>query len=143
MFLAIGSRAQSPEPRNGNANSNVRLIYEYLPLGYGIGAAIPLSNTVQVLSDGKIEGSDSAKAQINITPNPIFNNATLFLNSAELGEYSCILLDVEGKMIQTYQFKKDQQYLQQILPMYSVPKGDYVLQVKSKNFSENIRIVKQ
>jgi hypothetical protein len=81
--------------------------------------------------------------EIGIAPNPVFNNATLLINSELMGSISCTLLDMTGRIIRSYQFRKDQVYMQQILSMYNVPRGDYVLMVQGRDFNESLRISKK
>ena len=76
-------------------------------------------------------------------PTPVFNNAALIINDESTGDISCILYDMTGKKIRTYQIRKTTIYLQQILDMYSVPKGEYVLSIQSASWQESKRILKQ
>lgn len=83
------------------------------------------------------------RASVTITPNPVFNNASLILTSEETGNIACLLYDAEGRNIRSFQFKKDRPFLQQILPMYDLPKGEYLLNIVGKNLLESRKIVKQ
>ena len=76
-------------------------------------------------------------------PNAVFNNATLIINDEGLGEISCTLYDMTGKSIRSYQLRKTTGYLQQILDMYSVPKGEYILSIRGSSINESKRILKQ
>ena len=87
--------------------------------------------------------SIDSKAQLLVLPNPVFNNAMLVLDSKEIGDISCTLVDSTGNVVRSYQFKKDQASLQQILSMYDIPKGDYVLMVQSRMLKSSIRLAKQ
>jgi hypothetical protein len=84
-----------------------------------------------------------ARAEISIMPNPVFNNASLIINNEETGDISCTLYDLNGKYIRSYQFKKTTRYVQHILDMYSIPKGDYILSVRGNTINESKRILKQ
>ena len=84
-----------------------------------------------------------AKAEVVVMPNPVFNNAALIINDEGLGDISCILYDMTGKHIRSYQIRKTTIYMQQILDMYSVPKGEYVLSIRGTTINEAKRIVKQ
>lgn len=83
------------------------------------------------------------KTEISIMPNPVFNNACLIINHEELGDISCVLFDITGKSIRSYQLKKTVPYMQHILDMYSVPKGEYILSIRGTTINESKRIVKQ
>lgn len=83
------------------------------------------------------------KTEISIMPNPVFNNASLIINNEETGDISCTLYDLNGKFIRSYQFKKTTRYVQHILDMYSIPKGDYILSVRGNTINESKRILKQ
>lgn len=83
------------------------------------------------------------KTEVVIMPNPVFNNATLIINDEGMGEISCILYDITGKSIRSYQLRKTTVYLQQILDMYSVPKGEYILSIRGSSINESKRILKQ
>jgi hypothetical protein len=76
-------------------------------------------------------------------PNTVFNNASLIINNEETGDISCTLYDLNGKFIRSYQFKKTTRYVQHILDMYSIPKGDYILSVRGNTINESKRILKQ
>lgn len=91
----------------------------------------------------KIKLFSRPKIEINIMPNPVFNNASLIINNEETGDIVCTLYDLSGKNIRTYQFKKTGQYAQHILDMYSVPKGDYILTIRGTTINESKRILKQ
>lgn len=84
-----------------------------------------------------------AKTEISIMPNPVFNNASLIINNEETGDIPCTLYDLNGKYIRSYQFKKTTRYVQHILDMYSIPKGDYILSVRGNTINESKRILKQ
>lgn len=84
-----------------------------------------------------------SKTEVVIMPNPVFNNASLIINDEGLGEISCILYDMTGKNIRSYQIKKTTVYMQQILDMYSVPKGEYILSIRGAMINEAKRILKQ
>lgn len=84
-----------------------------------------------------------ARTEIRIMPNPVFNNACLIVNHEELGDISCVLFDMSGKSIRSYQLKKTAVYMQHILDMYSVPKGEYILSIRGTTINESKRIVKQ
>ncbi|HRP56818.1 T9SS type A sorting domain-containing protein [Agriterribacter sp.] len=83
------------------------------------------------------------KTEVVVMPNPVFNNASLIINDEGLGEISCILYDMTGKNIRSYQIRKTTTYMQQILDMYSVPKGEYILSIRGATINETKRIVKQ
>ena len=83
------------------------------------------------------------KAEVVVMPNPVFNNASLIINDDGLGEISCILYDMTGKNIRSYQIRKTTVYMQQILDMYSVPKGEYILSIRGPMINETKRILKQ
>ena len=83
------------------------------------------------------------KAEVVVMPNPVFNNASLIINDEGLGEISCILYDMTGKNIRSYQLRKTTAYMQQILDMYSVPKGEYILSIRGATINESKRILKQ
>ncbi|MFT3703194.1 MAG: T9SS type A sorting domain-containing protein [Agriterribacter sp.] len=92
----------------------------------------------------KIKMLPASKVEISIMPNPVFNNASIIINNnEEVGDISCILYDLTGKSIRTYLFKKTGAYVQHILDMYSVPKGDYILTVRGNTINESKRILKQ
>lgn len=91
----------------------------------------------------KIQFPRKSKAEVVIMPNPVFNNATLIINDEGLGEISCVLYDITGKNIRSYQLRKTTTYLQQILDMYSVPKGEYILSIRGSSINESKRILKQ
>ena len=91
----------------------------------------------------KIYLARRSKAEVVIMPNPVFNNASLIINDESLGEISCILYDMTGKNIRSYQLRKTTTYMQQILDMYSVPKGEYILSIRGAMLNETKRIVKQ
>jgi len=91
----------------------------------------------------KIDNPVQPKIELNVMPNPVFNNATLIINHEELGEIACILYDMSGKSIRSYNFKKTTPYMQHILDMYTVPKGSYILNVRGATFNESKRILKQ
>ena len=55
-------------------------------------------------------------------PNPVFNNASIIIQTEETGDINCMLYDLSGKTIRTYQFKKTAYYAQHILDMYMFPK---------------------
>lgn len=83
------------------------------------------------------------KTDISIMPNPVFNNASIIIQAEELGDINCVLLDMGGKTIRTYQFKKSSPYVQHILDMYNVPKGEYILSIRGATINEAKRILKQ
>lgn len=83
------------------------------------------------------------KIDISIMPNPVFNNACLIMNFDELGEVSCTLFDMGGKAIRSYQFRKGTPYMQHILEMYNIPRGDYLLNIRGSSINETRRILKQ
>ena len=91
----------------------------------------------------KIQFPRKSKAEVIIMPNPVFNNAAIIINDEGLGEISCILYDMTGKNIRTYQIRKTTVYMQQILDMYSIPKGEYVLSIRGASVNESKRILKQ
>ena len=91
----------------------------------------------------KIHIPQPSKTQITIMPNPVFNNASLIIDDETLGEISCLLFDMTGKNIRSYQIRKTSVYMQQILDMYSVPKGEYILVIHSPSINESRRILKQ
>lgn len=83
------------------------------------------------------------QTEISIMPNPVFNNASLIINNDATGDISCTLYDLNGKFMRSYQFKKNTRYMQHILDMYSIPKGDYILSIRSNTINESKRILKQ
>ncbi|HEX5026580.1 MAG TPA: T9SS type A sorting domain-containing protein [Agriterribacter sp.] len=91
----------------------------------------------------KVQRVANSKAEIVIMPNPVFNNASLIINAEGVGEISCILYDMTGKNIRSYLLKKTTVYLQQILDMYSIPKGEYILSIRGNMINESKRILKQ
>ena len=91
----------------------------------------------------KVQRMANSKTEIVIMPNPVFNNASLIINAEGLGEISCILYDMTGKSIRSYLLKKTTVYLQQILDMYSIPKGEYILSIRGNMINESKRILKQ
>lgn len=91
----------------------------------------------------KVQFPVKPRSEINIMPNPVFNNACLIINHEELGDVSCVLFDMSGKSIRSYQLKKTVVYMQHILDMYSVPKGEYILSIRGTTINESRRIVKQ
>lgn len=91
----------------------------------------------------KVQFPVKPKTEISIMPNPVFNNACLIINHEEVGDISCILFDMSGKSIRSYQLKKAAAYMQHILDMYSVPKGEYILSIRGTTINESKRIVKQ
>ncbi len=91
----------------------------------------------------KIQFPGKPKTEVIIMPNPVFNNAALIINDESLGDISCILYDMTGKNIRTYQIRKTTAYLQQILDMYSIPKGEYILSIRGASINESKRILKQ
>ncbi|HRQ51188.1 MAG TPA: T9SS type A sorting domain-containing protein [Agriterribacter sp.] len=91
----------------------------------------------------KIQFPVKPKVEVMIMPNPVFNNAALIINDEKLGDISCILYDMTGKSIRTYQIRKTTVYMQQILDMYSVPKGEYILSIRGASINESKRILKQ
>ncbi len=91
----------------------------------------------------KVRRITNPKAEIVIMPNPVFNNATLIINAEGVGEISCILYDMTGKNVRSYLLKKTTVYLQHILDMYSIPKGEYILSIRGSMINESKRILKQ
>ncbi len=83
------------------------------------------------------------KTEFTIMPNPVFNNATLIIYHEELGELTCTLYDLAGKIIRSYQFKKNTLYMQHILDMYTVPGGSYILNIRGTTINESKRVMKQ
>ncbi|MFT3749643.1 MAG: T9SS type A sorting domain-containing protein [Agriterribacter sp.] len=83
------------------------------------------------------------KIEISVMPNPVFNNASIIIQTEETGDISCMLYDLNGKAIRTYQFKKTTYYAQHILDMYNVPKGEYILNIRGTAINESKRILKQ
>lgn len=83
------------------------------------------------------------KVDINVMPNPVFNNASIMIQTEETGDINCILFDLNGKTIRTYQFRKNTFYAQHILDMYNVPKGEYILSIRGATINESKRIRKQ
>lgn len=101
-------------------------------------------NGIRTFSDiRKIYLPARPKAEVVVMPNPVFNNAVLIVNDEGLGDISCILYDMTGKNIRSYQVRKTTAYMQQILDMYSVPKGEYILSIRGAMLNETKRIVKQ
>jgi hypothetical protein len=101
-------------------------------------------NGIRTFSDiRKIYLPRRSKAEVVVMPNPVFNNAVLIINDEGLGDISCILYDMTGKNIRSYQVRKTTAYMQQILDMYSVPKGEYILSIRGAMLNETKRIVKQ
>ncbi|MBX3257069.1 MAG: T9SS type A sorting domain-containing protein [Chitinophagaceae bacterium] len=91
----------------------------------------------------KVQFPVKPKTEISIMPNPVFNNACLIINHEETGDITCILFDMSGKSIRSYQLKKTSAYMQHILDMYSVPRGEYILSIRGNTINESKRIVKQ
>lgn len=91
----------------------------------------------------KIYFPQQSRAQITIMPNPVFNNVSLIINDEGLGDIVCLLYDMNGKNIRSYQIRKTSVYMQQILDMYSVPRGEYILNIRSSSINESRRILKQ
>ncbi|MBX2921916.1 MAG: T9SS type A sorting domain-containing protein [Chitinophagaceae bacterium] len=91
----------------------------------------------------KVQFAVKPKTEITIMPNPVFNNACLIINHEEVGDITCILFDMSGKNIRSYQLKKTAAYMQYILDMYSVPRGEYILSIRGNTINESKRIVKQ
>ena len=60
-----------------------------------------------------------------------------------MGDIICTLYDLSGKYIRGYQFKKTTRYLQHILDMYSIPRGNYILSIRGNAINEFKRILKQ
>lgn len=83
------------------------------------------------------------KVDISVMPNPVFNNATIIIQTEETGDVNCILFDLTGKTIRTYQFRKTTPYAQHILDMYNVPRGEYILSIRGTTINESKRILKQ
>ncbi|MBN8789922.1 MAG: T9SS type A sorting domain-containing protein [Terrimonas sp.] len=83
------------------------------------------------------------KIEISVMPNPVFNNASIIIQTEETGDINCMLYDLSGKTIRTYQFKKTAYYAQHILDMYNVPKGEYILNIRGTVINESKRILKQ
>lgn len=101
-------------------------------------------NNQPVVSDiQKILVVSKPKIDISIMPNPVFNNACLIMNYEELGDITCTLFDLAGKTIRSFQFKKNAPYMQHILEMYNLPKGDYILNVRGASVNETRRVLKQ
>lgn len=103
------------------------------------------NNLGQVIFSGvkSVSYPSQAKSEISIMPNPVFNNASLIINNDETGDITCTLYDLNGKYIRSYQFKKNNRYMQHILDMYSIPRGDYILAIRSNTINESKRILKQ
>lgn len=91
----------------------------------------------------KIQFPRKAKTEIIIMPNPVFNNAAIIINDEGMGEVLCTLYDMTGKNIRNYQLRKNTVYMQQILDMYSVPRGEYILSIRGTFVNETKRILKQ
>lgn len=91
----------------------------------------------------KIRFRLKSAVEVTVLPNPVFNNASLIINDEGLGDIICVLYDLNGKRIRTYQMKKLSVYMQQILDMYSVPKGEYILNIRGAFINETKRILKQ
>ncbi len=116
---------------------------------------LPLSDSsfyrITCKTNGKYAGSAVQKAaffsrpriEISVMPNPVFNNATLIIQTEETGDMNCVLLDLNGKTIRIYQFRKTTAYAQYILDMYNVPRGEYILSIRGATINESKRILKQ
>ncbi|MBW7890258.1 MAG: T9SS type A sorting domain-containing protein [Chitinophagaceae bacterium] len=91
----------------------------------------------------KIQFALKSGVEVMVMPNPVFNNASLIINGEGLGDIVCVLYDLSGKLIRTYQIKKLSVYMQQILDMYSVPRGEYILNIRGAFINETKRILKQ
>lgn len=116
---------------------------------------LPLSDSsfyrITCKTNGQFSGHAVQKANffskprvdINIMPNPVFNNASIIIQTEEVGDINCVLFDLSGKTIRTYQLKKTTPYLQHILDMYNVPKGEYILGIRGATINESKRILKQ
>lgn len=102
-----------------------------------------LLNLLRLDTSKRVVAFELPKASVTLTPNPVFNNASLIVQSEETGPIACLLYDAEGRNVRSFQFKKDRQFLQQILPMYDLPKGEYLLNIVGKNILESRKIVKQ
>lgn len=117
-----------------------------LPLtdsGYYRLAWIDISGSKGYSEVQKIQFAVKPKTEITIMPNPVFNNACLIINHEEVGDITCILFDMSGKNIRSYQLKKTAAYMQHILDMYNVPRGEYILSIRGNTINESKRIVKQ
>lgn len=91
----------------------------------------------------KVQMQAKPKIEINVMPNPVFNNASLILNWEETGDLNCTLFDMTGKAMRTYQLKKLTAYSQHILEMYNIPKGEYILNIRGGSINESRRVLKQ
>ncbi|MCC6286842.1 MAG: T9SS type A sorting domain-containing protein [Chitinophagaceae bacterium] len=91
----------------------------------------------------KVNFFSRPKIEISVMPNPVFNNASIIIQTEETGDINCLLYDLNGKTIRTYQFKKTAYYAQHILDMYNVPQGEYILNVRGTVINESKRILKQ
>lgn len=140
-FRPLHQAVIEPQPDKGR----YRFIDHFTLLDSAYYRVVIFGETAQTLVSAiqKVKGSAKPQAEVMIMPNPVFNNAALIINDESLGDITCILYDMTGKKIRTYQIRKTTAYLQQILDMYSVPKGEYVLSIQSSSLYESKRILKQ
>lgn len=101
------------------------------------------NNSAVVSELNKVSWAARPKIEVNILPNPVFNNASLILNYEETGDILCTLFDHSGKTIRSYQVKKATAYSQHILEMYNIPRGEYILNIRGNSVNESKRILKQ
>ncbi|HXB12348.1 MAG TPA: metallophosphoesterase [Bacteroidia bacterium] len=97
--------------------------------------------TKPCVSQAGIEMSTKVGNSINVVPNPATNEITLQYNSSLVGNALIRINDAQGKMVKTYNVKKDRNYLEYKCNISGFAKGIYILSIFIGSEQDKIKVI--
>jgi hypothetical protein len=77
-----------------------------------------------------------ATSGLRISPNPVSSYIQLELVHPETGDLQVVLSDMQGRVLQTWKFTKQDVLWQQSLQIGNLPAGNYTIQIKGTTIRE-------
>jgi len=91
----------------------------------------------------KVTLTNSAQNSIRLSPNPAGSTVFLELAYPETGNMQVNLSDVQGRLIKTWQLKKDGPVLDQYLDLSRIPPGSYFLRITGQKVREGLQLIRK
>ncbi len=85
----------------------------------------------------------AARNSFRVSPNPAQATVQLDWTNAETGTIQVMLSDMQGRVLRTWKFDKQNAIWQQSLDITTIPAGNYTIQLKGNTVTQVQRLVKQ
>ena len=91
----------------------------------------------------KVTVSSETQARVRLSPNPAGNSVYLELGYPETGNMQVRLSDIQGRVLKTWQLKKEGVVLNQSLDLSRIPSGAYFLHIQGKTIHEVQQLIRK